>query len=160
MIFYECYADQALLVFLGFNSRDLKGGHSFGRSNVCSKLKKLGNSVGMIDEDPNSTQDAYLKYLSSLRTDYEDQYLIHITDKKLGNKLIVLRPNLEWLLLKIARDKKVDLSTFNLSNSEGEIHDRLRLQNNTRERSRMVEFVRAHEDHRAITKLKEFAKSL
>ncbi|MFN9330883.1 MAG: hypothetical protein ACK576_16540 [Cyclobacteriaceae bacterium] len=114
----------------------------------------------MIDEDPNSTQDAYLKYLSSLRTDYEDQYLIHITDKKLGNKLVVLRPNLEGLLLKIARDKKVDLSTFNLSNSEGEIHDRLRLQNHTRERSRMVEFVRAHEDHRAITKLKEFAKSL
>lgn len=158
MIFYECYADEAFLGFLGFNSRELRGGHSFGRSNVCFKLRKQGNSLGLIDEDPNRTKDAYLKHLSSLQPGYQDQYLIYMSDKKLGNDLIVLRPNLEGLIVRIAKDKKVGLSAFNLPSNEDELHDRLKLQNNLRDRGRMIDFIRSNEDHPAILKLKEFVK--
>lgn len=160
MIFFECYADEALLRFVGFSSRELKGGHSFGRSNVCLKLKKTGRSVGLIDEDPNATQDAYLKQLYLLRPNYVDSYLIHIVDEALENRLLILRPNLEGFIVKIARERKIDLKDFNLSDNVRELHDWLRLQNNATGRGHLIKFVQAHQDHSAIKKLKQFIKPI
>jgi hypothetical protein len=52
MIYLECYADEALVRAFGATSKMVK--HAFSKGEVCNMLKKASNSVGIIDEDPNS----------------------------------------------------------------------------------------------------------
>lgn len=135
MTYFECYADECLLKCLGFNSKELRGGHSFGRSKVCRKLSKTSNSWGLIDEDPNASRDSYLKHLFSLNPIYEDVQLLCSKDKKRNNKIIVLRPNLEAWTLKLAMEEGVDLAKeYGLPSDWKGLHEVLGLQKNFQKR--------------------------
>lgn len=158
MIFFECYTDESLLRCLGLNSRELRGGHSFGRSRVSAKLKIATNSIGLVDEDPNSPQDPYLKHLLSLKPLHKDDYLICVKDTK-NNKLLVLRPNLEEWVLKLAYDKKINLTEkYQLPNSWKALHEFLMREKNFRGRENFIKFISDISDHKTIIKLKELIK--
>jgi hypothetical protein len=155
MIFFECYADESLLRYIGFTSGNLKGGHSNGRSKVSSKLKNSVSKIALIDEDPGAPKDPYLDYLFSLEPTYSDRYCISIIDLNTNNKLIVLRPNLETWSVNIARDKKIDLEDYGLVNDGKNLHKILRIERNERKRKKFIEFISDAASHPAIIKLKE-----
>ena len=83
MTFFECYADETLLKFLGFTSKQLSGGHSFGRSKVTGRLMRSSKSLGLVDEDPGSARDNYLNYLFKLKPKYLDNNVLIIEDNRL-----------------------------------------------------------------------------
>lgn len=160
MTFFECYADEALLRFFGFSSKQLSGGHSFGRSNVSRKLRKVADSIGVVDEDPGAAQDDYLKYLMTLPPIHKDSYLISSKDSKANNILVVMRPNLEAWAIKLAHERGIDLSNakYGLSMDVSKLHEILMLQKNSKKRYKFIEFISDISDHKAIVKLKELLK--
>ena len=158
MIFFECYPDESLLRFLGFTTDRLKGGHSFGKSNVSKKLQNATQSMGLIDEDPGRTQDPYLRYLLSLNPVYSDQYLGCFMDVSRSNKLVVLKPDLEGFTLRLAKDLKIDLINYSLSNNVNDLHDILTLRRNYQKREKFIQFFADNANHWVLLKLKEIVK--
>lgn len=159
MTYYECYPDESFLKCLGFTSKELMGGHSFGRSNVCGKLKKVTNSLGLVDEDPFRSQDSHLKYLLSLKPVYDDNYLRCVKDSGRNNKLIVLKPDLEAFAIKLANDRQVNLVAYGLTSDYKKLHEILTLKDNRKQREKFMEFIADVSDHKAIVKLKELIKN-
>ena len=162
MTYFECYADESFLRFLGLNRKELSGGHSNGRSNVSRKLRKAeGVGVtGFIDEDPGAPKESYLSYLFSLAPNYSDSHIIHILDVNTKNELIVIRPDLEGLAISIAKDRKIDLSReYGLSMNRGDLHDMLRIERNISKRKKLIDFFSEVSTHSTIIKLKELINS-
>ncbi len=65
----ECEPDEVLVRSLGVPKKKIRHVHSKG--NVCRRLLKNKNSVGVVDEDPESVQPSYIqkfRVLSSLTT--------------------------------------------------------------------------------------------
>lgn len=160
MTFFESHADETLLRQVGLQSKELKGGHSQGRSKVCGKLSKSKESFGLIDEDPGSAHDPYLAALHKIKPAYQDTNIILIEDIKRGNKLAIIRPNLEGWVVKIAKDKKVDLDkNYALSMKQKVLHDFLTPKENLSERKKLNNFLKYVSDHKSIVKLKGFIKN-
>ena len=94
IIYVECKPDFKLVEVLGISRKKIK--HVAGKGNVCRVLKKKGNSVGMVDEDPDCPQPSYLK---DLRIVEESHGIKLLSDNRSHNLLILLCPNLEaWIL--------------------------------------------------------------
>jgi len=125
MILFECFADEAFLRFLGSNSSQLSGGHSSGRSNVSKRLQKKSGFLGVIDEDPGAAQDSYLKRVFATSPVYSDDYISYVEAD--GNRLLIIRPDLEGLTIKLAKDKNIDLKKFGLSMERSTLHSLLRV---------------------------------
>jgi len=155
MIFFECYADETLLRSLGLSAKELSGGHSFGRSNVSRKLAKLENSIGMIDEDPGSARDSYLEMLLSVKPIYEDKFIIYAIDAKRSNKLIVIKPDLEGMIIHLALDMKIDLNSYGLTSIHKNLGARIKLQKNRRDRNLLANFLLQTSGHPTIQQLKK-----
>jgi hypothetical protein len=157
MIYFECYSDEAFLLSLGLSSKSMQ--HSFSKGNVCNKLQRDRNSVGLVDEDPNEAQPHFITdLLKNKRFVYKDQNLIFLQDIDLNNKLILIRPNIEAWSIKIAKDLKIDLrsSRYKLSNKESELHELLSFSRNQKELSSFKTFLRDASAHLSIFKVKEF----
>lgn len=160
MTFFECYPDESLLKYLAFNAKALSGGHSFGRSNVARKLNHTTNSLALVDEDPNSAKDSYLKYLFSLKPHYNDKYLLCFKDPRKGNILVVVRPNLEAWAIKLAQEKRIDLGSkkYALSMNESVLHNLLTPKANISQRTKFTDFMKDISDHPSIINLKKLVK--
>ena len=157
MIYFECYSDQAFLRSLDFSRKDID--HSFSKGNVCNKLQKTTDSVGLTDEDPTETQPRYISLLMQSGTKiYEDQYLVFLKDQVKRNKLILVRPNIEAWALRIAKDLKLDLSSvaFQLSNNESELHEILGFSRNHKKLENFSAFFKKASTHSSISKIKDF----
>lgn len=156
MTFFECFADKSLLRQLGLSSKELKGGHSFGRSKVCSRLKNASDSLGLVDEDPGAARDPYLKHLFTLSPIYEDNNLFCSMDSKRNNKLIVLKPDLETLILRIASEMRIDLNKkYRLPTDRKSLHSVL---TNIQKREKFNELLMATAEHKTVEKLKQLIK--
>ena len=127
MIYLECYADEALLKSFGATSKMIK--HAFSKGEVCNMLRKATNSVGVVDEDPNAGKSSYEKFMLQ-RMVYEDAKIILCEDKKSGNKLAIVRPRLEDLIIKIAKDNKIEIESYSLSPLPKRLHDELTFRKN------------------------------
>lgn len=159
MTYFECYPDESFLKGLGVTPKELRGGHSFGRSNVSGKLKKVADSLGLVDEDPFRSQDSHLKYLLSLKPVYDDDHFRCVKDTQRNNKLIVLKPDLEGFAIKLAKEKKVDLTAYGLATDRKKLHEILTLKENTKKREKFIEFINDVSDHKSIVRIKEFIKN-
>ena len=62
MIYVECDTDVALVKNLDIPKKEII--HAGNKGNVCNRLRKTKNSIGLIDEDPQSGQPRYIKNLS------------------------------------------------------------------------------------------------
>ncbi len=127
MTYFECYADESLLRFLGHPSNELSGGHSHGRSRVCAKLSKVNGAFGLVDEDPGAARDPYLTYLYTQPALHQDVNLILFEHKKAQNRLLVLRPTLEHFIVNVAAESNLDLESerYRLSMRADRLHDML-----------------------------------
>lgn len=158
MTFFECFADESFLKHLGLTSKELSGGHSAGRSNVSKKMQKFPGVLGVIDEDPGAARDPYLKKILSLKPLYSDDYFQFFRENQ-GNRLLVIRPDLESLTIKLAEERNIDLSAkYSLSMDRTTLHTLLRIEKNFTKRQKFVEFLKDISDHNTLLKLKKVIK--
>ncbi len=107
MIFVECNADFALVSALGFPKASIE--HIFDKGRVCRRVEENEGSVGMIDEDPNASQPAYLGRLKAR----PDAHGVRCLQDPSGRvRIMVLCPRLEDWLLRAAKDAGVDVADF------------------------------------------------
>lgn len=160
MTYYECYADESLLKFLGLSSGELTGGHSFGRSFVSRKLQKASDSIGFVDEDPHAPRDSYLNHLFSLLPIYSDDYMFCAKDSKTNNRLIVIRPDLETFAIKLAKQKHINLNDkkYGLSMNKSILHQMLMPRKNVQKREKLISFFNDIDDHQVVITLRKLIK--
>ncbi len=81
LLYVECHPDTVLVRTLGIPKREIRHVHSKG--NVCNRLSKSRDSVGLIDEDPNSAQPNYLKTLKLV----EEKHDLRLLADKNNNRV-------------------------------------------------------------------------
>jgi len=123
MIYVECNPDEILAKVLGFPRQQII--HAFGRGNICNKLEKTNNTIGLVDEDPQSAQS---KYLRGLKLQKQGNGIKIWQDAKRGNFVVMLCPNLEGWVVRIAKEDKLDLTKYRLPNDVGKLHGKINLQ--------------------------------
>lgn len=116
-LYLECIPDEALAMCLGVARKRIT--HQNDKGRVCNRLEKSRDAVGMIDEDPQSAQPAYLKKLEKKESKHRVIILEEI-DK--NNRVIIICPRLEEWLLQTSREASVDLKQFGLPDNAKDLH--------------------------------------
>jgi hypothetical protein len=114
----ECNSDRALVSALGKPRREII--HANSKGNVCNRLARSRDCVGLVDEDPGSPQPTYIGKLNTQER-RDDVVLLH--DKLSNNNLIVLCPRLEEWILKAAKEAEVTLKTHGLPDKADQLHE-------------------------------------
>jgi hypothetical protein len=157
MIYFECYSDETFLSSLGVIAKDLD--HSFSKGNVCNKLDRSLNCVGLVDEDPNEPQPRFIQEIfNQNRVTFKDKNLIFCFDKRTSNKLVLIRPNIEVWSVKIAQDLKIDLEKkpYQLSSNSNRLHEMLAFSRNIKKFAAFKQFFVDSKNHHSIVQIKEF----
>jgi hypothetical protein len=157
MIYFECYSDETFLSSLGVIAKDLD--HSFSKGNVCNKLDRSLNCVGLVDEDPNEPQPRFIQEIfNQNRVTFKDKNLIFCFDKRTSNKLVLIRPNIEVWSVKIAQDLKIDLEKkpYQLSSNSNRLHEVLAFSRNIKKFAAFKQFFVDSKNHHSIVQVKEF----
>jgi len=114
----ECYPDQALLLSLGVQRKQLL--HEARKGEVLKWLRKTPGGVGMVDEDPDSSQPLEL---SSYREQKTAEGLRLLTRQgSSGQRLIVLCPRLEEWLMQRARSSGIKADDYGLPHDPDRLH--------------------------------------
>lgn len=156
MIYFECFADEILLLQLGFTKKELE--HSFGRSRVCGKLFKDNDSIGFVDEDPGTPREKYLKLFYSSPIVYEDKHILCFRHKKANNRIFILKPDLETLVVNIARELGIDLVNYNLSNTAYGIKNEIKFAKSIKKLDSFRKLVSDISTHHTLQKVQELIK--
>ncbi len=117
MIFVECYPDEALVRVLGIPRNEIK--HAKSKGNVCKKLSKERGCLGMVDEDPTSSQPSYLR---KYQTQWRRNEVMLLFDRSTNNSVIVICPRLEEWILKAAEGCKAKLEDYGLPSNPQQLH--------------------------------------
>ena len=96
----ECFADEAFAKALGC----IKPAHPRSKSRVIKYVKSHNNTVGLVDEDPGTTQFGLDQFSV---TQVKDELMVMEWRTK---KVIIIQPRLEDWLLSTARKENVDVS--------------------------------------------------
>jgi hypothetical protein len=85
--------------------------HAFGRSSIFRQIENLKEAVVLVDGDPGAAQPLYLSQVKLLK---EKSGLKLFTDKR-KNRIILIYPNLEEWIYRIATKEKVSLENYGFS---------------------------------------------
>lgn len=121
-IFHECFNDRAFLLGLGVPAERLKRAHRFGKGNVCNALEKNRDCMGLVDEDPQAAQPGYINRLSPLTTANLQNVRI-FSDNGRNNVVIVVSPDIERYIMRVAKIVKVDMTQYDVPNDLKKLHD-------------------------------------
>lgn len=121
LLYVECHPDTVLVRTLGIPKREIRYVHSKG--NVCNRLSKSRDSVGLIDEDPNSAQPNYLKTLKLV----EEKHDLRLLADKNNNRVVVICPTLESWIVVASREAGISLKKFNLPDDPYKLHQHVNL---------------------------------
>jgi len=119
VIYVECNPDKLLLKTLGVLKKHIV--HAGGKSNICKQLEKHKNCKALIDKDPGSPQPPYIKKLKINEVHSREKIEI-LKDEKNNNIVIMLDPRLEGWIIYVAKQVKISLERYGLSNDEGRLH--------------------------------------
>ena len=121
MIYVECKPDGVLVrQVTGLPSRQVT--HEIkGKGEVCNRLTKTRDAVGMVDEDPGKTQPTYMSQIS-LSRDFANLGLKLYLDRNRNNRVVVLRPRLEEWLLRAAADLGLSMRDYGLPERVNRFH--------------------------------------
>lgn len=122
MVYVECYADKALVNSLGIGEKKIV--HAGGKSNVCKRLKRDTDSIGLVDEDPRSAQPSYIKS-TQLHQECTSLNIKLWLDRKRRNRIIMLCPRLEEWIIKAVKDAGQKMGDFGVSNNPYVLHSEL-----------------------------------
>ncbi len=118
-VYFECDNDEALLDIFFIPKKSKK--HSFSKGNVCNSLGKVSDSIGMVDEDPQTQQN---KYITSLGKPIKNNHNIKVfVDSKRNNKVVMLCPRLEEWLYGVANKNGINPTDYELPKSPDELHE-------------------------------------
>jgi hypothetical protein len=117
VIHIECLPDETLLKKLGYSKKQVE--HHQGKSRVLSKIKSLRDQVGLIDEDPMSSQHPYEK---SLIVEDSSHGITFRKDPNKNNKILVLQVKLEDWIISACRRSEIDIEEFGLPRTPNELH--------------------------------------
>ncbi len=119
MIFIECDADEVLVQELGFTRKQFN--HEGGKYEICKRIIKLKNSIGLIEYDDGKTHPLYLTnhcLLTKEKLGVETYF-----DRVRDNKLIVIHNDLEGWIISITQKMGIDVERdFGLSNKRHQMH--------------------------------------
>lgn len=118
-VYTEGKPDHTLVNCLGIEKRFIKNGRY--KKGVLVRLSKERNVLGMVDEDPSTFRN-YRKDMSEFTLVRKRHNIEWYQHQSTTNKLIVLCPNLENWILKIAKASKVDVTKFNLPSNPSTLH--------------------------------------
>jgi len=86
-LYLECIPDEALAMCLGVPRKVIT--HQNDKGKVCNRLEKSSNTLGMIDEDPQSAQPGYLRKL----TVKESKHRLKVLEERMHhNRVIIVCP--------------------------------------------------------------------
>lgn len=122
-ILVECNTDKYLLTGILKKlrlSRKLIR-HEANRPKVISALRKADNTIGVIDEDPNSIESRDMMNYQEIEKIGDIKILKGGNDKR--KVLIVICPKMEDWLLKRANKNKISTDSFNLKNDPKTLHE-------------------------------------
>ena len=119
MIYVECKPDFILVNNLGASKKEII--HGGGKAEVCRKMMKTENCIGLVDEDPASIQPPYLRKLK-IKTELSQHGIKILKDDKRNNYLIILCPKLEEWIIKATIEAKIDIRKYNLPNDPDKLH--------------------------------------
>jgi len=128
MIFVECKPDYALVCKLR-EDQNRKVEHSYGKSSVLNKLVREGgyeNSLGMIDEDPNSNQPKTLREFMEI-SNVTDCKIKILNYTRLNNNVIVLCPRLEEWIIAASNEAGLRMIDYGLPNEPDKLHEIINL---------------------------------
>jgi len=122
MIFVECKPDEILVKKL-ISSKKKQIIHAGNVSEVCKRLQKTKNSIGLIDEDPGKIWPPYKEQLLRNAKIEEKCGIKVVYDKERNNYLILLCPRLEEWICKVVKDAKISLNKFGLPDDPEKLHE-------------------------------------
>lgn len=119
MIIVECYLDEYLIRSLGFSKKQIK--HQSGKGKVIKSLRRLQGKIGIIDEDPDSSQPNDLKNYAIILQTENLKLLKRKTNK--NQFLILISPYLESWIIKRAIHNQIDLNDYGLESDAMLLHN-------------------------------------
>ena len=115
--YLECSNDEAVVRALGIPG---KLTHEAGSGEVANALKKAESPcIAMVDEDPMGTVPSYLK--TFVEEDRGDGLILKKHPKQ-GHRLVVVMPDLEPWLLKVAKGAGIPPEKFQLPSKANQLH--------------------------------------
>jgi hypothetical protein len=118
-ILVECDADEVVLHNLGVPRKQLL--HFGGKDKLINRLRKLPGAIGVVDEDPTSTQHPDLK--TSYRQTNSAEGLCRLVRQGSGKqRLIIVCPMLESWLIRRARLSEIRPEDYGLPSDPNRLH--------------------------------------
>lgn len=118
MIYVECNTDEFFFKTMGVPRKKLR--HENGKSRVVARVVQGDDRTGIIDEDPGYLQPQQLSQYEVMDR-ISGIGLLH--NRRNDNRFIVISPNLETWLIKIARNNSIKPSEYNLPNDSDKLHE-------------------------------------
>ncbi|MBI2934513.1 MAG: hypothetical protein HYY29_02960 [Chloroflexi bacterium] len=121
MIFVECTPDLALVSLVAKAPRREIIHELKGKFEVCRLVSQRTNCLGMVDEDPGSIQPVCLEQME-LTEEHTSLGIKVLAQKRKGNRIIVLCPDLEGWLIRTATSSAIELDRFGLPRDHNLLH--------------------------------------
>ena len=79
------------------------------------------DAIGIIDEDPGSSQPSHLKKFR-LKQDLSEHGLAMLEENDSGKKLVIIKPRLEEWLLRAGKESAISFKEYNLPETGKDLH--------------------------------------
>lgn len=122
LIILECKPDEAFIRALGFSKKQVI--HQPNKGEVINYLRKHNGifCVGIIDEDPGTTQPKYLLNEFVYSEELSEHNFSVFESKSKSHLVIMIKPRLEDWILDVAQKSHVSPNDFSLPDDPKQLH--------------------------------------
>ncbi len=118
-VLVECSADEVVLRSLGVPKKQLS--HFGGKDKLITRLRDMPGAVGMVDEDPASTQHPDLK-VAYRKVESAEGLCLLTRQGSGGQKLVMICPKLEDWLIERAKSSGIRPEDYGLPSDPDRLH--------------------------------------
>ncbi len=115
----ECYLDGYVIESLGFSPAIIR--HQSGKGRVLKLLRKKFGKIGIVDEDPESSQPRDLENYAVVKKSGNLTFLERTEDKEI--KLIRISKYLEDWILKRSLVNNMNINAYGFPNNPKKLHE-------------------------------------
>lgn len=119
MIIVECYLDEYVIKSLGFSTHTIR--HQPGKGRVLKSLRKKFGKVGIVDEDPESSQPRDLENYVVVKRSKDITFFERKEDSEV--KLIQISNYLEHWIIKRSAVNNLDINAYGFPNNPIKLHE-------------------------------------
>ena len=118
-VLVECDADEVVLRTLGVTKKQLL--HFGGKDKLINRLRNLPGVLGVVDEDPASTQHPDLK-ASYWQTESAEGLRLLARQGSGSQRLVIICPKLEDWLIQRAKSSRIRPEDYGLPSDPDKLH--------------------------------------